>query len=296
MRRAIICVCLLGVSPVLHASEAMQLLNKMSVAVHELDYQGNLVYSNGEGFSLLHIQHSFDGKSEHERISSLDGDGGTISKADGDFSMARFPQIKPNMKNVYSFDVGGVAEAAGRSCKEVVARPKDRMRYLHRYCIDTETNMLLNYSLVNSGHKTVERMMFTEIKYDKQNIKDYLKNKVSKIKKKFKPFNLIKKQKNKTNWKFSELPKGFHIESILTKGESDDGHSLEQIVLTDNVTSVSLFIEPESEHEVNENRFNSHGALNGLTLEIEEHSITAIGEVPKATLSKILNSLQYNSQ
>lgn len=289
------CACLLGVTPVLHASEAMQLLNKMSVAIHELDYQGDLVYSQGEGFSMLRIQHSFDDGKEHARISNIDG-GRTVSEEARDFSIASFPQIQPDMQDVYSFDVGGIAKVAERSCKEVVARPKDRMRYLHRYCIDTETNMLLNYSLINSHHKTVEKMMFTNIEFRKQDIKSYLKDKVSKIKEKFKPFNLIKKKKNKTNWTFSKLPKGFHIESILTKDESNSVHPLEQIILTDNVTSVSLFIEPESEHDVNRARFSARGALNTLTIEMEEHSITAIGEVPRDTLSNILNSLRYNPQ
>ena len=296
MKRLVMYVCLLSAVPVVQASEAMQLLNQMSMAVHELDYEGDLVYSQGNGFSLFRIQHSVEDGTERERISSLDGDGYLQSGEDGRFSVASFPQIDPAMQNVYSFDIGGVAQVAGRSCKEVVARPKDRMRYLHRYCIDTETNMLLNYSLIDTSHNAVERMMFTHIKYDKPNFKDYIKNKVSKLKDKFKPFDLIKKKKNKTNWTFSELPKGFYIDSVLTKDESDSPFPLEQIILTDNVTSISLFIEPESESGINDKHINYHGAVNSLTIEKEEHNITAIGEVPRETLFKVVDSLRYNPQ
>jgi len=282
--------------PTAYASEAMQLLNQMSAAVHKLDYEGDLVYSQGDGFSLFHIQHSVENGAERERISSLDGDDLLESGEASSFSVASFPQIDPAMENVYSFDIGGVAQVAGRSCKEVVARPKDRMRYLHRYCIDSDTNMLLNYSLIDSSHNTVERMMFTHIKYDKSTFKEYLKNKVSKIKNKFKPFDLIKKKKNKTNWVFSDLPKGFYIDSVLTKDESNSPFSLEQIIITDNVSSISLFIEPESEHAINDNHINYRGAVNVLTIEKEEHNITAIGEVPRDTLFKVVSSLRYEPQ
>lgn len=294
MKNLVMYICLLCAMPVVQASEAMQLLNQMSVAVHKLDYEGDLVYSQGNGFSLFRIQHSIDENGvERERISSLDGDGYLQTGEDGRFSVARFPKIDPAMQDVYSFDIGGIAQVAGRACKEVVARPKDRMRYLHRYCIDSETNMLLNYSLIDTNHKAVERMMFTHISYSKPNFKDYIKNKVSKLKDKFKPFDLIKKKKNKTHWRFSELPKGFYVDSILTKDESNSPFPLEQIIITDNVTSISLFIEPESESGVNESHINYRGAVNSLTIEKEEHNITAIGEVPRETLFKVVDSLRY---
>jgi negative regulator of sigma E activity len=300
MKRAVMCACLLGVSPLLHASDAMQLLNNMSSAIHELDYQGDLVYSQGEGFSILRVQHSIDKGAEQEKVTHLNHDPSNTqqvasNKPEG-FSIASFPQVTKEMEKIYSFDLGGLAQVAGRECKQVVARPKDRMRYLHRYCIDTKTNMLLNYSLVDSNHKTVEKMMFTRIEYDKQNFKDYLKNKVASVKKKFLPFNLIKHKENKTNWHFSELPNGFHIDSVLRKAEQNGGTPLEQIILTDKVTSISVFIEPKSEHCINKKSFGYSGAVNGLTVEKEEHSITVIGEVPRSTLQKVADSLRYLPQ
>jgi negative regulator of sigma E activity len=275
----------------------MHLLNNMSAAVHELEYQGDLVYSQGEGFTVLRVQHSVDKGVEHEKVTNIDGSNShEILHEAENFSIASFPQVTPEMQKVYSFDVGGLTEVAGRKCKEIVARPKDRMRYLHRYCIDTETNMLLNYSLVNSQHKTVEKMMFTHIEYDKQNFKTFIKNKVSEVKNKFLPFNLVKHKENTTNWHFTELPKGFQIDSVLRKAESDSDTPLEQIILTDKVTSISVFIEPKSEHRINKKGFAYSGAVNGLTVEKEGHSITVIGEVPRSTLTKVMDSLRYLSQ
>jgi len=297
MKRAVMCAVLWGLTPLSHANDAMQLLNNMSAAVHELEYQGDLIYSQGEGFTVLRVQHSVDKGGEHEKVTNLDGSNSHEILHDADnFSISSFPQVTPEMQKVYSFDVGGVVEVAGRKCTEIVARPKDRMRYLHRYCVDTETNMLLNYSLVNSQHKTVEKMMFTQIEYDKQKFKTFIKNKVSQVKNKFLPFNLIKHKENTTNWHFTELPKGFHIDSILRKAESGSDSPLEQIILTDKVTSISVFIEPKSEHCINEKGFTYSGAVNGLTVEKEGHSITVIGEVPRSTLIKVTDNLRYLSQ
>ena len=297
MNRAIICACLLGLAPLSHANDAVQLLNNMSSAVHKLDYQGELVYSQGEGFTALRIQHSLDEGTEHEQITNLDGSNGhQVSHNAENFSIASFPQITAEMKKVYAFDMGGVAQVAGRDCIEVVARPKDRIRYLQRYCIDTITNMLLSYSFVNSDHKTVEKMMFTQIEYEKQNFKTFVKSKVAQVKNKFLPFNLVKRKNQRTNWQFSELPKGFHIDSILIKAESESDSPLEQIILTDKVSSISVFIEPKTERCLNKNNFNYAGAVNGLTIEKEEHSITVIGEVPRITLQKVADSLHYLSK
>ena len=297
MKRVVMCVCLWGISPILYANDAMQLLNNMSVAVHELDYQGELVYSQGEGFTVLRVQHTVDKAGEHEQVTNIDGSNSHEILHDADhFSMASFPQVTPEMQKVYAFDVGGLTEVAGRKCTEIVARPKDRMRYLHRYCVDTETNMLLNYSLVNSQRKTVEKMMFTQIEFDKQNFKTWIKNKVSNLKNKVLPFNLIKHKENTTKWHFTALPKGFHIDSVLRKAEPNSDSPLEQIILTDKVTSISVFIEPKSEHCINKKGFTYNGAVNGLTVEKEGHSITVIGEVPRSTLTKVMDSLRYLSQ
>ncbi len=294
MKRLVMCACLLVVMPNLYASEAMQLLNQMSLAVHKLDYQGEVVYSQGEGFTALRIRHSVDDGVEHEAVTNLDSNGQTNSQNDVGFSVASFPKITPEMESIYSFDVGGTSEVAGRLCTEVVARPKDHLRYLHRYCIDNENHMLLNYSLVNRTHKPVEKMMFTHIKFGKFNLKDYLKDKVSKIRDKIKPFNLVKKQENKSNWSFSKLPKGFYIDSILTKEDSNGSNSMEQIILTDNVTSISLFIEPENKNGIDSSQLDYRGALNVLTVEKEEHNITIVGEVPYGTLVNVVNNLEYN--
>ncbi len=294
MKRLMMYICsfsfmLLALSN-LYAGEAMQLLNKMSTAIHELDYQGELVYSQGNGFSLLRIEHSFDDGIEHERIINFDANGQQHTENEAGFSVNSFPQITPEMEKIYSFDIGGMTTVAGRTCQEVVARPKDRKRYLHRYCIDTENQMLLKYALVNKNHNVIEKMTFTSIQFAKPNIKDYIKDKVSAIKNRFKPFNLIKKSENKTNWKFNNLPRGFYIASVLVKEGTNGVHEMEQIILTDNVTSISLFIEPEDKHGVHFNNLD-YGALNLIRLEKAEHNITIVGEVPKDTLIQIANGL-----
>lgn len=297
MKRAVMCAILWGISPLSYANDAMQLLNNMSAAVHELEYQGDLIYSQGEGFTVLRVQHAVDKEGEHEKVTNIDGDTShEILHNVDNFSISSFPQVTPEMQKVYSFDVGGLIEVAGRKCTEIVARPKDRMRYLHRYCVDKETNMLLNYSLVNSQHKTVEKMMFTRIEFNKQNFKKFTNNKVAKTKNEITPFNLIKHKENTTNWHFTELPKGFHVDSILRKAEPDSDSPLEQIILTDKVTSISVFIEPKSEHCINKKGFDYNGAVNGLTVEKEGHSITVIGEVPRSTLIKIADNLRYLSK
>ncbi len=155
----------LTVMPTVYADiEAVELLNRMNKALHELNYKGTLAYLKGGTLSSLHIEHSVANGVKTERVVRLNEAGSEVSRELQGFSLASIPRISPEMNAVYSFDMGRENRVADISCRIITARPKDRKRYLQKYCIDTKTGMLLDYMLVGKSHKPVEQFMFTDIK------------------------------------------------------------------------------------------------------------------------------------
>jgi negative regulator of sigma E activity len=143
--------------------EAIDLLNRMNQAVHKLNYSGTLAYLKDNTLSSLHINHTVVNGVESERVVRLNEEGNEVSRELNDFSFASARTIRPEMEKVYSFDMGRENRIANIPCRIITARPKDRERYLQKYCIDATTGMLLDYILVGKSHKPVEQFMFTSI-------------------------------------------------------------------------------------------------------------------------------------
>ena len=145
------------------ADEAVDLLAKMRNAVHALTYSGTLVYSQGNELSNYQISHTLENGAEKEsvvRLAQGESAGGENVES---FSLSKLQQVQPQLEDVYALDLGGQEFVANRSCQIVVARPRDKMRYLQRYCIEPESGMLLKYSLVDRSHRSVEQLMFTAL-------------------------------------------------------------------------------------------------------------------------------------
>jgi len=146
-------------------NEAMDLLNRMRQSLHQLNYKGTLVYRKEDSLSTLHIDHSVVNGVERERVVRLNEQGSEVSRELKGFSLASIPVIRPQMEEVYSFDMGRENRVANIPCRIITARPKDRVRYLQKYCIDTNSGLLLDYMLVGKTHKPVEQFMFTSIEF-----------------------------------------------------------------------------------------------------------------------------------
>ena len=142
---------------------AVALLNRMNQALHQLNYTGTLVLIQGNNVSSLQVDHTVVNGVQNERVVRLNEAGSEVSRELKGFSLALVPRISPEMEKVYSFDMGRENRVANIPCRIITARPKDRERYLQKYCIDTVSGMLLDYMLVGKSHKPVEQFMFTTI-------------------------------------------------------------------------------------------------------------------------------------
>jgi sigma-E factor negative regulatory protein RseB len=163
MKKKIVLAVLFSILPMTaSANDAVALLNEMAYALHNLNYKGRMVYSIGNDISTLSIDHFQENGIEKEVVTPLDRNSGEYVVESSGFLLSNIPKISPEMEKIYAFDLGGMGKVAGRPCRIVLARPKDRKRYLKKYCIDLEHKLLLQYTLINQKHEPVERFMFTD--------------------------------------------------------------------------------------------------------------------------------------
>ena len=277
----------LGWSASSMANEAGDLLAKMRSAVHTLNYSGTLVYSQGNELSNYQISHTVENGAEKESVVHL----AQGSSAEGDtaesFSLAKLQQVQPQMEEVYALDLGGQDFVANRNCQIVVARPRDKMRYLQRYCIEPESGMLLKYSLVDRSHRSVEQLMFTALELAAVAPADPAAASASA------PVAPPAAMPPSTDWVFSTLPAGFQQVQDLQQAGVNGQAPVRQIILSDGMTSVSVFIAPPGAPSILDSIGLSAGAMKIYATEVAQHQVTLVGEVPVATLQSIGAGLQY---
>lgn len=296
-------------------TEAMDWLQKMSKSMQELSYQGRFVYlHNGqlESMSILHVN---DSQGKRERLVSLNGEAREILRDNSNLtcvwpssrqvvvdqsnqasvSPIWIPEDVNRLGKFYDFKVTGKDRVADHAAIVVSIEPKDEYRYGMKVWIHENNGLLLQSQLFDQEGQANEQIMFTELAilhYDEQKSFKVLPDIDS-------GYALIRSHSGEgesqhpadNNWRIEDLPGGFWIESAFRKKMMDSPNYTQQMILTDGMASVSIFIEKKSTNGlVGES---SMGAINAFSTTYQDYSITAIGEVPPKTVKQIALSMAY---
>ncbi len=294
------------------AGEAEDLLGRMQTAVTGLNYNGQLVYSRDNELMTYQIEHQAGqgGASESIVLLNRDGDRGTDQPES--FSLVNFNRLHLPDHKAYAIDIGGRATVAGHTCKVVVVRPKDKLRYLHRYCIEPDTGMLLRYSLMDRQQKQLEQMMFTQLDIKPETVTQApvavtrlaaasATRAVPEMAEPEPALALMSSSGQRVpapvaelrGWQFNNLPTGFRVIKVVPE---PDYAGTYQVVLHDGMVSVSVFIAPTGPADGMEALSYNDGATNVLSSELDGYNVTLLGEVPFSTLQSIQKGLRYDGQ
>lgn len=194
------------------------------------------------------------------------------------------------------------------------------MRYLQRYCIEPKTGMLLKYSLMDREQQVLEQLMFTQLSMDidASLASDEALNLASSASVSMpmaEPSSLSSKAAKANSvpanaaleaeaevasdlnqlddWRFENLPAGFKVVKVIPQAANNNVH---QIVLSDGVAAVSVFIASATAAKNIDQLSYANGATHILGLELAGHMITFVGEVPESTLQAIQKGLRYVAQ
>ena len=288
-------------------------LKKMQYAAHMANYDGTFVYSREEQLSAMRLIHRANKAGEQERLISLDSTGREVirnnktvtcvlpdSKAvvvekgrpAGQFPPP-FPDSIKKLEKYYTFTLSNQEKVAGQLAQQIYIQPKDQYRYGHRLWIDVKTGLLLQKHLLNEAGKPLEKFMFTQIKYMKD-IPDALLKSQS-MGKEYTWYEADEKMpaqvKKLYQWQVAWLPGGFKQDMQRAHKLPSNGKPLEHMVFSDGLSSISVFIETDTDKDNHLVGGSSMGAVNAHGHHVDGFHVTVVGEAPQMAIRKVCKSV-----
>ncbi len=310
-------VLLLMASASAVASTAMDWVQKMSDAMREQSYRGTFVYQHKNQLESMEITHIRDNRGVTERLISLNGEARQVIRNNNDltciwpesgkvvvetsrrnnYSPIFIPEDITRLAKFYDIKMAGEARVAGQDTAVVAISPKDEFRYGLQFWINLENGLMMKSSLLDAQGVEVEQVMFTTLQLmteaEKQVtfIEPEIKSGYSVVK--FESDDGARDFAAEQTWQTESLPGGFWRESVFRRAVADAANPVHQMVFTDGLASLSIFIEKQSGSMMEGP--NSMGAVNAYIRLLDDYSVTAIGEVPAITVQRFAESVIYNN-
>jgi len=287
----------------------------MSNAMRNLSYQGNFVYIHENQLESMSIFHIKNESGESERLLSLNGEAREVfrdnknltciwpssrkvvvdNSRQNTFSPLFIPDDIARIGRHYEMSMAGEGRIANHDAVIVHIMPKDQFRYGLKLWINEGNGLLLKSNLINERNEVVEQVMFTSIEL----LSEMEQLQMFELPEIDDSFAMVRYHSGDTvesveadmSWQFSDLPDGFRKESALKRKVGDTGRFIQQMVYTDGLASLSVFIEKQTAQTTQGST--SMGAVNGFIFLLDNYSVTAIGEVPAVTVRQVAESVSF---
>jgi len=295
------------------ANPAVEWIEKMSDSMRNLSYQGNFVYIHGKQLESMSILHIKDEYGEKERLLSLNGEAREVirdnknltciwpdsrkvvvdNSSQNNFSPLFVPSNIAKISKYYNMSLADGDRVAGQDTIIVNIKPRDQFRYGLKFWINSSNGLLLKSYLINEQDQVVEQVMFTNLEVLSKN--DQLQ--LITMPELDDSFSLVRYHSGDASgnlkadsvWQISKLPDGFWQKSALKRKVAGTDRFIQQMVYTDGLASLSVFIEKETAQTPQGGT--SLGAVNAFIRIFKNYSVTAIGEVPAITVRQVAESV-----
>ena len=300
------------------ADPAMDWVQKMSSAMRNLNYRGDFVYLHENQLESMRISHYKDANGEKERLISLNGEAREVIRDNqnltciwpssrkvvvdfsrkNSFSPIFIPEDIARLEKFYDMKLLGNDRVADMSTVVVHIDPRDKYRYGMKFWINDQNGLMMKSSLINEDGKVVEEVMFTSLQlFDADE-----KLVIDTMPKIDENFTLVRYHSGDSSksfaadnaWQLANAPGGFWRESVLKRKIPGTDHFVQQMVYTDGLASLSIFIEKKT--SLSSGGKSSMGAVNAFIRILNDYSVTAIGEVPAITVKQLAESVSYQQQ
>jgi len=286
-------------------------LDKMQHAMDMKNYEGTLVIRHGDDLNALKFVHGHTKDGDWDSLESLNGEARQVLRENGKVTSIfpqrklvtrstdvllsplhpRLPENREVLKKFYDMSLAGEGRVAKKQAQILVVKPKDNFRYGYRFWLEKDTGLLLKCDLTDQQGKVVEQLMFSDLKLldhapSRQNLALNTQG--------FKQIDLDSGRQAAAEMKGAarKLPQGFRLTRASSKPVFHGDGLIRQMVYSDGMASVSVFIEQHMPEKEKLQGLVSMGALNAFGESLDGYHITVIGEVPRETVQLIGQSIQ----
>lgn len=312
VRAGLACLLMLSM-PLVQAQDALEWLQRMSVAAKTLNYTGVFVYQSRGRSETSRVTHLADASGEHERLETLDGAPREVVRNNDELlcylpaervvvvdkaGNGRFPErllARPSMLGEnYFVRLGEVGRVAGREAQLVMILPRDDVRYGYQLWADTATGLLLKARMIGEGTDVIEQFVYTEVSpgvvVDRAKLKPRTVRAAD-----WQVVNVrgVELKPSDVAWTFHNLPSGFRLLSTVKRSMRGGGSDAIHAMFSDGLANVSVFIE-----QARRGSTVAAGAVSAGSTAIfkrlvgDDYLVTALGEVPGPTLQRIAEGVE----
>jgi sigma-E factor negative regulatory protein RseB len=307
------------------AEEPTKWLERMNQALTTRNYDGTFSHWQGGKVEMLRIIHRVQDGAVAERLVSLDGSGREFIRRGPDLAcylpdkktvlverrpadeslLGGFPAVNQQTANFYDIQEVARTRLNRRDTRVITVAPKDEFRYGYRLWIDETTAMPLKTQLCDGHGKVIEQIVFASLTLATR-IPDsafkpdvstegfqWLRNESPPAKESPENASLV--------WNALKLPPGFKMAARSAQMMPGSTDPVSHLVFSDGLASVSVFVEmdtkttnesPEEEEAAEES--SRVGSSSVYSTVMGGRKVTAVGEVPPATVRSIASS--FSSQ
>lgn len=301
-------------TPAFADEQARLLLTRMSEALATRNYSGTFVHSVGGQDDHLRIAHRVRDGRVSERLGPADGvgrevvrDGDEITvylpdrrlavierRARNEPLLGTLPQFGPDVERWYELQrQGRDVQVLGGGAQVIAVRPRDRYRFGYRLWIDERTHMPVRTELLDDAGRAIERVEFSALELRRDIPDDEFEPVVDAT-----GFRWVRQAPQPATrelpWRVAAAPPGFKVAATQYQSFQGSSAPVPHLVVSDGLASVSVFIEPGQPDGAKPRKsgVGRMGASSAYTMTVDGHQVTAVGEVPTATVQAIAVGLK----
>lgn len=292
-------------------TSATHYLERVKRAARELDYAGVFIYQQGQVMLSSQMAHLVDGAGEHQRVEILDGRARREFLRHNDQVRTLFPELRmllleereiehfpafyhgdaETLTTHYAVEIEDEpGRVAGRPCliAHVIPRVADRWGY--RLCSDVESGLLLKAQTIDGDGQVLEQVAFSEVRFGPgldpslvrpgQDVSDWREVPAGE------PVDLAAE-----GWRIQALPGFVPISEIQRTLKHDK--SVRQMVLSDGVAAISVFIESYLPSHDEVAGAKEHGATSIFRRRLGDYWLTVMGEAPAASVRQVAEAITF---
>lgn len=295
-------------------------LKTMAFAAHQTDYSGTFVYQYGSHVETSRITHIVDRDGEHGRLESLDGArreiirnndqvlcylGDSKVKVEERQGARTFPALLPEQLSLLNenYLIKQVEEGrvAGFHAHAMIFQPKDNLRYTHKMWAHSDSGLLLKAEVLDERGRVIEQNTFTQLVIGGNIDRTWVvADKSDAALFTHKPHHVhlpkVEALTNTSGWQVDMLPAGFRKITEMRRPLRGKKTPVIQMVFSDGLASISVFIETPDSDEDDHPGLSSQGAMQVYRKIAGDYMVTVVGEVPPSTVMQVADSVRYGGQ